>query len=184
MKRLSVLMSLIILLAFNAFGQRYLTKTGHIYFYSKTPFETIEAHNRQVNCALDVKSGMFVFKVLMRSFIFEKALMQEHFNEDYVESDKFPNATFIGKIDNVKEIAFNKAGTYNAKVSGTLTIHGVSRTVHENGTFIVSDKGIAAQSKFLIKLSEYNIDIPEIVAREIANEFNIFVDVDLKSLKK
>ena len=82
-------------------AQKYITKNGYIKFYSETPIETIEAHNRQVNSALDRETGDFVFKVLMRSFEFEKALMQEHFNENYVESENFPNATFKGKVTNL-----------------------------------------------------------------------------------
>ena len=77
-------------------------------FYSETPMETIKADNKQVNSALDSQTGDFVFKVLIKSFVFEKALMQEHFNENYMESDKFPNATFQGKVTNISSIDFPK----------------------------------------------------------------------------
>jgi len=71
-----------------------------------------------VNAALDTESGDFVFRVLIRSFEFEKALMQEHFNENYLESHKFPNASFQGKVTNLSEIDFTKDGTYEATVEG------------------------------------------------------------------
>ena len=94
-------------------AQRYITKNGHIKFYSETPMETIEANNHQVNSALDIATGDFVFKVLMKSFEFEKALMQEHFNENYVESDKYPNATFKGKVLNISEYDFKSNNSFD-----------------------------------------------------------------------
>ena len=87
-----------------AFGQeRFFTKTGSISFFSKTPLEDIEAHNRSVTCVLDSKTGNVQFAVLMKGFEFKKALMQEHFNEDYIESDKYPKAEFKGQIVNNSE---------------------------------------------------------------------------------
>ena len=106
MKKTSLLL-LGVVFSITVLSQRYITKNGHIQFYSETPMETIEAHNRQVNSALDLSTGDFVFKVLMKSFEFEKALMQEHFNENYVESDKFPRAEFEGRILNFSSIDFS-----------------------------------------------------------------------------
>jgi hypothetical protein len=93
-----------------------MTKAGTIKFSSATPMEKIEGTNRQVNSALNFSTGDFVFKVLIRGFEFEKALMQEHFNENYVESDKFPSATFVGKVTNIADINISKDGVYNANV--------------------------------------------------------------------
>ena len=106
MKKIKLLSIVFILVASAGYSQKYITKNGYIKFYSETPMETIEAHNRQVNSALDISTGDFVFKVLIKSFEFEKALMQEHFNENYMESDKFPDATFTGKITNLSSINF------------------------------------------------------------------------------
>ncbi len=165
-------------------AQRYITKTGHIFFHSDAPLETIEAHNKQVNSALDVRSGMFVFKVLMKSFVFEKALMQEHFNEEYVESDTYPNAFFKGKILNNSSIHYTIPGSYNVWVEGTLTLHGVTKKVKEKGTFEVTKGGtIHATSKFPIVLKAYNISIPAAVMGKIAEELVITVDEHLKPLK-
>ena len=86
-----------------SFGQKYITKTSHIWFYSHTPMEDIEAHNRQVVSSLDVSTGDIAFLLLVKSFDFKTALMQEHFNENYLESDKFPKAIFKGKLDDIQQ---------------------------------------------------------------------------------
>ncbi len=173
----------ILLMANTSFAQRYLSKTGSVSFYSDAPLEKIEAQNHQVNCALDTQSGFFVVKILMRSFIFEKALMQEHFNEDYVESDKFPNAFFKGEIINLKDINFSKSGTYPAVIEGQMTIHGVTMPVKTEGTFTISKNGILAQAKFPLKIKDYGISIPDIVAGKIAENMEITTDIKLKPLK-
>ena len=183
MKKL-VILSVIILFAFTAFSQKYLTKNGYIKFYSETPMETIEAHNRQVNSALDIETGDFVFKVLMKSFEFEKALMQEHFNENYVESDKFPNATFKGKVTNVTDIDFGTEGDYVAMVEGDLTIHGVTNKVSAKGTFSVKGGQIIGTSTFIVKPEDYGIKIPKTVVDNIAEEIETTVDVTLNEFKK
>ncbi len=173
-----------ILLTVNtSFAQRYLSKTGSVSFYSSAPLEKIEAQNHQVNCALDTKSGFFVVKILMRSFIFEKALMQEHFNEDYVESDKFPNSFFKGKIVNLKAINFSKPGIYPAVIEGQMTIHGVTQRIKAEGTFTISENGILVRAKFPLKLVDYGISIPDVVIDKIAKEVEITTDIHLKPLK-
>ena len=164
-------------------AQKYLTKNGYIRFYSETPIETIQADNRQVNAALDAATGDLVFKVLMKSFDFEKALMQEHFNENYVESHKFPNGTFQGKVTNIKDIDFATPGTYDALVEGDLTIHGVTQKVSEKGTFTVkSADNVQGQCKFDIKVADYDIKIPKAVVQNIAESMEVTVDVDLMKM--
>src|SRR5690606_39483792 len=96
-------------------AQRYLDRAGRASFYSKAPLEDIEAHTDQALCVLDAASGEVAASMLMKSFQFEKALMQEHFNEKYVESDKYPKATFAGKITNLADINLSQNGTYTAK---------------------------------------------------------------------
>ncbi|MBN1337904.1 MAG: YceI family protein [Bacteroidales bacterium] len=167
-----------------AFGQKYITKNGYIRFFSETPVESIEAHNRQVNSALDSETGDFVFKVLMKSFEFEKALMQEHFNENYVESDKFPNATFQGKISDIGNIGFSANGSHEVTVSGDLTIHGVMRNITEKGTLIVEDGVVTAKSVFMVKPADYDIRIPKTVINNIASEIEVTVDVKLEKTGK
>ena len=182
----NTLLTIVTILAFlfQSNAQQFITKSGNISFYSDGPLEKIEAHNNQVNSALNTESGYMVFKVLMKSFVFEKALMQEHFNENYVESDSYPNSSFKGKVINVKEIDFTKNGTYDVAIEGKLTIHGITEDVKEKGTFEVSKEGIHGMAKFDIAIADYNISIPGAVTGKIAEEIEISVNVMLKPYKK
>jgi len=172
----------LIFLGTNLSAQKYITKNGHIRFFSKTPMETIEANNKQVNCALDTGTGDFVFKILMKSFEFEKALMQEHFNENYAESDKYPNAVFIGKVANSADIDFLVDGEYPAVIEGDLTIHGVTNKVKHSGKFIVSGSAIHGKSVFNVKPEDYKIKIPGAVSKKIAESMEVTVDVKLNRI--
>ena len=165
------------------FGQKYITKTGHVKFYSETPMETIEAHNKQVNCALDAENGNFVFKVLIKSFEFEKALMQEHFNENYMESDKIPSSTFSGKVENLGDINLSKDGEYEALVKGDLSIHGVTKQVEQKGTFTVKGGKVHAKAVFMVMPADYDIKIAKAVVDNIAKEIEVTVEVDLDKMK-
>ncbi len=184
MKKTVILITTIFAFAITTNAQQFITKNGKISFYSDGPLEKIEAHNSQVNSALNTETGAIVFKVLMKSFIFEKALMQEHFNENYVESDKFPNPTLKGKVTNAKDIDFSKDGKYEGEIEGELIIHGISKKVKEKGTFTVSKKAIHGESKFMVKLADYDISIPGAVTGKIAEEIEITVDVMLMPYKK
>jgi polyisoprenoid-binding protein YceI len=159
-----------------ASAQKYITKTGHIWFYSHTPMEDIEAHNRQVVSSLDESTGDVVFLLLIKSFEFKTALMQEHFNENYMESDKIPKANFKGKITNLKQVDFRKDGTYPAEVSGDLTIHGATKTVSYKGTIEIKGKTITANAKFMIIPQDYGIKIPSLVENKIAKEIPVTVE--------
>jgi polyisoprenoid-binding protein YceI len=184
MRNYAIIIILALMTIQSASAQRFITKTGHIRFYSDAPLEKIEANNRQVNSALDAGTGDFVFRVLMKSFEFEKALMQEHFNENYVESDKFPNATLLGKITNIKEVNPEKNGIYPVNIEGKLTIHGVTKTIKETGTFEVKQGKIIGKSKFNILLSDYKVDIPGAVVKNISKTVEITVDVTLDKATK
>ena len=183
MKKWIIVVS-VLMIMLEVSAQRYITKNGHIKFYSETPMETIEADNHQVNSALDLSTGDFVFKVLMKSFEFEKALMQEHFNENYVESDKFPNATFKGKVINVKDYNFTIDNTFEVVVEGDLTMHGVTKKVSEKGTFTVKDSQVKGTATFIVKPEDYGIKIPKTVVDNIAEEIEVTVDVKLEEYKK
>jgi len=166
--------------SFSAEAQRYMTKNGNISFFSEAPMETIKADNNQVNAALDAQTGDIVFKILIKSFQFPKALMQEHFNENYLESDKYPNSIFRGKITNLSTIDFSKEGTYDTEIDGDMTIHGVTKAISEKGTFTVeSGEKIHGKSKFLVKVADYDIKIPGTVINNIAESIEVTVDIEL-----
>jgi hypothetical protein len=162
---------------------KYFTKTGRIEFYSKAPLEDIEAKNKTVAAILDTKTGALQFSVLMKGFEFPKALMQEHFNENYVESDKYPKAEFRGTITNNAAINYSADGTYPAQVSGKLTIHGVTKDIKTTGTLKVEGGKIDASSVFTVLVSDYNIKIPAVVKDKISKTIKIAVDCRLEPLK-
>ena len=162
---------------------RFYTKNGEISFFSKAPIETIEAKNRSVTCVRDSQTGALQFLVLMKGFEFRKALMQEHFNENYVESDKFPKSDFRGEIVNNKEIDYTKSGTYPAKVKGKLTIHGETKEIEADGTVVVDGGKIKLGSVFMILLSDYKISIPATVRDNISKTVQITISCSLDSLK-
>ena len=161
---------------------RSFTREGNISFTSDAPLEKIEAYNSKVNSAIDIATGKLEFAVLIKSFMFEKALMQEHFNENYLESDKYPKATFKGKINNLSAITFGKDGTYTAKVSGVLTIHGVSRNLTLTGPLTVNGNKASIKTSFNILLSDYNIQIPALVKDKLSNTVKVTVDCSYKKI--
>ena len=172
---------LFIILSFGLFqityAQKYISKTGHIWIYSYTPVEVIEAHNRQVVSILDATTGDLQFTLLVKSFEFKIALMQEHFNENYMESDKIPKSSFKGKISNLDKIDFKKEGIYPAEVSGDLTIHGVTKPVSATGTIEVKGQTLTAKAKFTVSPKDYAIVIPSLVEEKIAKTIDVNVDV-------
>ncbi len=184
MKQIFLSLLLITFMVSGVQAQKYITKTGHIRFFSTTPMEDIEAHNRQVNAALDAQTGELVFKAMMKSFQFEKALMQEHFNENYVESDKFPNSTFKGKIVNIKDVDFARDGKYEVTIEGDLTIKDATNKIKEKGTLEINGNKVIGLSTFNILIADYNIKIPAAVANNIAKSIRIDVDVNMEKMAK
>ncbi len=174
-----VLTMLVALGAYTGFAQKYLTRTGKVSFFSSTPIENIEAFNNESSAIIDASAGDVVFIVPVKSFKFEKALMQEHFNENYMESDKYPKADFKGKISDLSEVAFQKDGIYKVQLQGTLTIHGVARQVTLPGTITVKGNTITATAKFMVKTADYEIKIPSMAASKIAKEIEVNVNTVL-----
>jgi hypothetical protein len=158
-------------------AQKYMTKTGYIGFFSHTILEDIKADNNQVAGALDLSTGDIVFQALIRSFHFEKALMEEHFNENYMESDKFPKAVFKGKISDLKKVDFEKAGIYKTFVEGELTIRDVTKKISVSGALEVIAEGIGADAKFSLNPEDYGIKIPGVVRDNIAKSIEISVSM-------
>lgn len=186
MKKTFILFQVLInsALLVNAQTTKYFTRTAHIDFYSHTPMEDIKADNNQVSAILDVTNGEFAFTCLIKSFEFPKALMQEHFNENYMESDKFPKSTFKGKIKDMSKVDFNKDGEYAVVVAGSLTIKDKTNEIEVPGTIIVKDGKITAKSKFKVRPEDYNISIPALVKEKIAKEIEVTVDAVMEPFKK
>jgi hypothetical protein len=163
-------------LSLQGFSQNYMTKTGFIGFYSKTSLEDVKAENNQVYAVLDPASHHIAFAVLLKGFIFEKELMQVHFNENYVESDKYPKATFSGTCSG--DMDLNKDGTYQVVIKGDLTLHGVTKPVETTAELEVKKDHINGVATFKLKPEDFNISIPSIVRDKIASEISVKVQID------
>ena len=184
MKKVVASFFLSFLLFKTSFAQeKYFTKTGKIQFFSKTPAENIDATNRSAAVILDSKTGDLQFAVLMKGFEFRKALMQEHFNTKYVESDKYPKTEFKGQVTNNGEIKYTTDGTYNAKVKGKLTMHGVTKDIETTGTITVKNGKITTASTFNIQLPDYSIKVPGVNRSQVSDNIKITVDCDLEVMK-
>lgn len=172
------------LLALGATAQNCITRSGRITFFSKAQIENIEANNNELTSILNTATGEVVFIALIKSFKFKKALMEEHFNENYMESNTFPKANFKGTITDLNKVNFLKDGTYAVTVKGDLTIHGVTKNIEAPGTISISQGKISADSKFNIKVKDYNIKIPTTVVNNISETINITVDCKYDPFKK
>src|SRR6185312_5544839 len=128
---------------------------------------------------LDAGTGEIICQVPVKSFKFKRELMQEHFNENYMESDKYPRSEFRGAVTNISKINFTKDGVYEAVVTGKLTIHGVTHDITETGSAIVKGNTVTLKAKFIVRIKEYNITIPTIVADKVAQEATIIVETGL-----
>ncbi|MEI7963923.1 MAG: YceI family protein [Chitinophagaceae bacterium] len=176
MKKSIVILLLSVISITSGAQSLYMTKAGKVSFNSRSSVEKIEADNNEVSSVINTQTGDMVFAILLKSFHFDRALMEEHFNENYVESDKFPKSTFKGKISNLSAINFTKDGNYPAVVEGDLTMHGVTKKVSSNGTLTVKAGKIAAYAKFSVKLKDFDISIPSLVADKISQDIDIIVD--------
>ena len=131
---------------------------------------------------MDAESGAIEWAVLINAFRFEKALMEEHFNENYMESTKYPKAIFRGKLDNISTVDFSKNGTYTTSVSGELEIRGVKNNVATDVVFEVNNGAIVGKSSLTVLVADYNIEIPKLVRENIAKEVLITIEADYQSL--
>lgn len=171
MKQL-LLLPFLLTLSLSLLAQKVYTKNASISFYSKTSLENIAADNGQVMSTLDLQTGQLQFSVLIKAFHFKKSLMEEHFNENYMESEKFPKATFKGTIKDFK-IDLTKDGNYPVNVTGDMTIHGVTKNLRLPGTIIVKAGIVTCNSNFKIKPADYKIVIPAVVRGNIAETIDI-----------
>jgi polyisoprenoid-binding protein YceI len=156
-------------------AQVYYTKNGNISFFSKTYLENISADNNQVISVLNIETGVIQFSVLNNAFQFPKAKMQEDFNENYIESNKYPKSTFKGSITDVSNISSLKDGSYKVNVKGDLMIHGISKNITAPATITIKDGKISGTTSFKVLIKDYNIKIPTIVINKIAESIEITV---------
>ncbi len=156
----------------------YSGKDGEIHFQSKAPLEMIEADSKSLLGAIDISKRTFAFTVIITSFQgFNSALQREHFNENYMESSKFPNGSFKGKI--IEEIDFTSNGTYTVRAKGMLNIHGVEVERIIKSTVTVNNGKMTVTSEFEIPLAEHNIKIPKIVNQKIAEKIAVKLSATL-----
>jgi polyisoprenoid-binding protein YceI len=154
---------------------KYFTRTGTISFFSATPIEDISARNQQVAAVVDTQTGQVAFTVLMKEFKFPKSLMQDHFNENYVESEKYPKALFSGRLVDFQAAALAAAGPQPVQVEGDLTIHGVTQRVRVPGTLQLQNNHLLVNAKFVIAPADYRIEIPLLVRGHIAKTVDVTV---------
>jgi polyisoprenoid-binding protein YceI len=154
----------------------HLTRNGRISFFSHTNLEDIDAVNNEVTGTINTKTGALQFLVLIKSFQFKKASMQQHFNDvEYMNSTIYPKADFKGIIKDVNKIDFSKDGTYPVVVDGNLTMHGVTNKVTVNGTITIKGGKISSASKFSVKLSDYKVSVPSIVSEKVAGTVEVTI---------
>jgi hypothetical protein len=176
MKKLGCMLLAIVVVHFSMGQNIFITRNGQISFFSKTSMENIDAINNEVSSVLNNQNGEIVFSVLIKGFHFQRSLMEEHFNENYMESDNFPKSVFKGKITSLASVNFSKDGSYSVAVEGELTIHGVTQKVNFPGTINITNGKIAALSKFKIKLADYNIKVPSLVADKISKLIDVTIN--------
>jgi polyisoprenoid-binding protein YceI len=148
--------------------ERFLTRTGYVKFFSSALIEDITANNNEVLSIIDIKKNEVAVDIPIKSFVFRKKLMQEHFNENYMESEQFPKATFKGTFDRVNDLSNRIEGTYSVNAKGELTIHGVTKSIEVPVEITVGKNGLSANLIFDIAVKEYDVKIPKLMFKKIA----------------
>ena len=165
-------------------AQKHFTRSGNIIFSSDAPMEKIEASNSKASSVMDIESGAIEWAVLIKAFEFKKALMQDHFNENYMESSTYPKANFKGIITNIRDINFQADGNYEANIEGKITIHGVTKEISTTANFTIAEKIVSATSSLIVLVKDFNIKIPKLVKDNIAKEVSIMIDTTYQPLNR
>lgn len=169
---------LFIFVYINTSAQVYISKACEISFFSASPMENIEAVNSSSVPVLNTANNEIVVKIPITSFIFKSQLMQDHFNENYMESEKYPFAIFKGKIN--ETLDYSKKVCYPSSATGNLNMHGEEKCIIIHGTLTPSEGKINIEGKFKIKLSDYNIKIPKMLLQNIAEEVEVTINTTLE----
>ena len=159
----------------------YTCKNAHITLFSKALIEDIKATTSAGVSVYNAETGELNFSVLISTLHFEKAFMQQHFNSDYMESDKYPRAVFKGKIQ--EHIDITKEGTYTVNAAGELTVHGVTQKRTIQGSVTVKNGVVSMASEFMVKCADHHIDIPQILFYHIAESIKITVSATYNPYK-
>jgi len=178
-KYLFVIISLIFSYAIKA-QDVFTDPNMKVSFFSKTPMADIDANSKTCSGALNIHSKQLFATVKIKSFEFKRELMQEHFNENYMESDTYPDASFNGTITGDSSLNFTKDGTYSVTAKGKLTMHGVQVDRIIPLTVIVTGKQIIVHSEFMVHIADHKITIPTLVTEQIAQDVKVTVDGTLK----
>ena len=185
MKSIVVILSLVLFTSSHALAQEvkyFTTSSGNINFQSDAPYELIKAASNQLQGVLDPGKKEFAFKVRMETFEgFNSALQREHFNENYMESKKHPEARFTGKI--IEDIDFTQNGTYSVRAKGMFTVHGVSQERIIKSELTIKDGMASVKSNFTVLLSDHNIPIPKVVKDKLASEIKVEVTCQMQPRK-
>ena len=180
LKRKYLTYILLLFCVLSAVGQtKYRTSSGEINFNASTPLEDIDATNTEVNAILELETGKFATVMLIKDFQFRRKLMQEHFNENYMESDTYPKAFFTGTFQNL-DLAELTEGEEEQEVSGDITIHGVKRPLSAKTSIKKGKNSFVIRSSFIIKPEDHNIEVPSIVFQKIAREVKVTVELILR----
>ncbi|MBL7884308.1 MAG: YceI family protein [Bacteroidia bacterium] len=179
----NLLFTLVIIALSNSVGaQIYLAKSCEITFFSAAPIENIEAINKSTKPIINTTTGDVQMKIVISGFMFEKPLMQEHFNENYMESEKFPNAIYKGKIN--EKIDWTKDGDHKVTITGTFDIHGVKKDRTIDGIIKIKGQEVNISSNFKIHIADYNIKVPSLYIKNIAEDVDVKLNATLEPLKK
>lgn len=181
MKKIIALSCLVLALIAKSDAQLFMTRAGFIGFYSKTSLEDIKAENNQVYAVIDCGKKNIAFSALLKGFIFKKELMQEHFNENYVESDKYPKTTFNGTFSG--DVNFSANGSYPVTAKGNLSLHNVTKPIEVPAIIEVKDGKIIGTSEFKLKPEDFNITIPSIVRDKIEGQITVHIKIECTAAK-
>jgi polyisoprenoid-binding protein YceI len=167
------------LIASATFAQKKTTTSATVSFDATTPADAMpKADNKTVVAAIDTKAGTVAFEAVMKSFAFGNPMMQEHFNSaKWLDSEKFPKATFKGTITNLADVNFAADGTYKANVEGDLTLHGITKPVKTTADITVAGATVSAKSDFIVSLADYSLSD---AGGKLAKEPKISVVAELK----
>lgn len=182
MKKLAVLVLLIGIALTGVKAQKYITKEGTISIFSQTSLFTIEAKNQKVASILNAETGDVVASTLVRSFNFKEALVEEHFNENYMESEKYPKSQFKGKITNWSTVDINKDGTYPINIEGELTMHGQTRNETMKGKLTVKGGKISATAETNVSLENYKIIVEESYKDRINDKIKLVIEFNYSKI--